>query len=422
MPSDFSLDHADRELHGGWIGDRFRVEKRVAIGGMGTVYRAIDQRDGGTVAVKILRGDQHVTHRFVQEARMLASLAHPGIVAYVDHGLTPEGAPFLAMEWLDGEDLHTRLRRGPVSGEQAFSMAAQIVESLIFAHERGIIHRDLKPSNIFLVERDVQRTKLLDFGVASWTAATHRYTQEGAIIGTPSYMAPEQARGDRQIGPTADLFSLGCILYECLTGASPFEAHSAVVSLSKLLFSSVPSIELRRPDLAGPVAHLIHSMLAHDRDARPVMNRALALRLRDLAPLAGADRLAPRASATSSPHLIDDTLPSIGGSHNANTGPIGPSEPTPSFRLSSERQLPSEQLPPFTTRIIDVLARYTPLAWPIFESQCKQRHKDPRALQAVDLDTLAEPLADAAVRFGSPHRRAALLAELRELSGIAETS
>lgn len=197
--------------------NRFEIDKPAGSGGMGTVYRARDCYSGDIVALKLMHAGTSSAgeaERFLREAQLLSELSHPGIVAHIAHGQTPDGQRFLAMEWLDGEDLGHRLLRGPLLVSDCVRLIERVSEALAIAHQRGIIHRDLKPTNLFLVGGDPARVKILDFGIARRVATSHAMTRTGMVIGTPEYMAPEQARGIRELLPAADMFSLGCVLYE----------------------------------------------------------------------------------------------------------------------------------------------------------------------------------------------------------------
>src|SRR5262249_9775038 len=149
--------------------------------------------------------------RFAREAAILANLFHPGIVRYVAHGTTPSGDPFLAMEWLEGEDLGARLAREPLTTAQRLTLVQRATRALALAHGRGVVHRDIKPSNVFLVERDVERVKILDFGIARPTRSTQRLTRTGVLLGTPGYIAPELVQGPPTHDPRSDVFSIGCL-------------------------------------------------------------------------------------------------------------------------------------------------------------------------------------------------------------------
>src|SRR5882672_7422558 len=157
------------------------------------------------------------------------------------YGVTPAGAPYLVMEWLDGEDLRRRLQRELPSIGESVALAARVAEALGAAHARGIVHRDLKPSNLFLLDRRIDQIKVLDFGIARQEGLT-QLTRTGTLIGTPGYMAPEQARSHEAVDARADVFALGCVLFECLTGSRPFEGDTAIAILGKLLFEEAPRV------------------------------------------------------------------------------------------------------------------------------------------------------------------------------------
>ncbi len=248
---------------------RFEIQHRAGSGGMGTVYRAHDRLRNRPVALKILDlaagGEER--ERFEREARLLAECQHPGIVRYVGHGVSPQGMLFLTMEWLEGEDLAQRLRRGPLSVAQGLVLLRRVAQALAAVHSRGILHRDLKPNNLFLRSGDIERVTLLDFGIARRSVRAPGITRTGLIIGTPEYMSPEQMRGARELDPATDIFSLGCVIYECLTGSPPFATSQLSTTLAKLLFADAPHL---RDDQAPPrLQALLARMLARDPARRP---------------------------------------------------------------------------------------------------------------------------------------------------------
>ncbi|MEQ8274137.1 MAG: protein kinase [Deltaproteobacteria bacterium] len=251
---------------------RFRIERRIGSGGMGTVYRGRDLESGAPVAVKRLdiRG-KHDQERFLREASVLADLDHPGIVRYVAHGLTEEKEHYLAMEWVDGVTLFERLAEGPLSVVGAVKLGARIADALSIAHRHGIVHRDIKPPNLLLPGGDLASVKLLDFGVARITGASTgpSMTRTGALIGTPGYMAPEQARGEKGLDHRADIFSLGSVLYEALTGRPPFSGTNVMAVLAKILLEEAVPIRDARPDVPHVLELLITRMLAKDPEQRP---------------------------------------------------------------------------------------------------------------------------------------------------------
>ncbi|HRG98229.1 MAG TPA: protein kinase [Polyangiaceae bacterium] len=252
------------------VGDRFELLARVGAGGMGEVYRAKDLQTGGLVALKrmLLEGGAD-RDRFAREAELLASLDHPAIVRWVAHGLDERGVPFLAMDWLPGLDLAERLARGPMSTAESLALSGRVAAALGHAHAHGVVHRDIKPSNIFLVGGDPARAVVVDFGIAKITHARRALTAPSARVGTVGYMSPEQARGEAHIGPPADVFALGCVLYECLTGAPTFEHGDPFVVLARVLLETPPRVRQRSPALPEALDDLVARMLAQDPRERP---------------------------------------------------------------------------------------------------------------------------------------------------------
>jgi tetratricopeptide (TPR) repeat protein len=250
------------------VGARFAIERLQGAGAMGEVYRALDRQSGEPVAIKVLLGERvNGEARFEQEARALAELSHPAVVRYVAHGVSAEGEAFLAMEWLEGEDLSIRLGRGPLTVRESVTLAFALAGALAAAHARGIVHRDLKPSNILLVGGDVALATLIDFGIARRSAGT-RLTRTGVLLGTPGYMAPEQARGGK-VDARADVFSLGCVLHECLTGEPVFAGDHVLAILVKILIEEAPHVDERCPDAPPALGDLVARMLAKDPEERP---------------------------------------------------------------------------------------------------------------------------------------------------------
>jgi hypothetical protein len=263
------------------VAERFRLEAVAGVGGMATVYRALDGVTGQTVAVKVLTAQSaHERELFSRESLILAGLQHPGIVRYLAHGRTRSGEAFLAMEWLEGESLGDRLRRAGLTIGETVELLSRVTDALASAHARGVVHRDLKPSNLFLPAKSLERVKVLDFGIArggdgfdvvasTFTHGPGDPTRTGMILGTPGYMAPEQARGDRGIGPQADVFSLGCLLFECLTGRPPFTGDRPMAVLAKILLEEAPRVSDLRPEVPPALDALVASMLAKDPKQRP---------------------------------------------------------------------------------------------------------------------------------------------------------
>ena len=294
---------------GSLFADRYVIERTAGSGGMGTVYRARDIAAGvqplPLVALKLLHSasaGSDEAERFTREARLLAELDHPHIVRYLQSGRSRDGVPFLVMEWLDGESLGTRLQRGPLTVPESVTLAIQAAEALAFAHRRGVLHRDLNPANLFLVDDAISRLKILDFGIARRMEAERSLTQTGVILGTPKYLSPEQARGVRQLSPAADLFSIGCVLYECLAGQPPFHADHIAAILARILFDEPKPLGSLRPGLPAALLALVNRLLHKDPEQRLSDAAALADQLRALGtvldvPLAPATHQRPGASA-----------------------------------------------------------------------------------------------------------------------------
>jgi serine/threonine protein kinase len=287
---------------GGLFAQRFLVEDRIATGGMGAIFRAIDQQTGRPVALKLLQshGSAADARRFAREAQILGELRHPHIVSYVAHGVDEAAQPYLAMEWLEGENLAERIHRGPLGLRDTGAVALGVSAALAEAHEHGVIHRDLKPSNLFLPDRDPARIVVLDFGIARRMLPMGAVTRTGVVIGTPQYMSPEQARGEREIGPPADIFSLGCVLYECLAGTPAFFGDHAVAILVKVMLNDPRPIRVRRADVPEAFASLIDRMLRKEPRARFPDALALceALRHLELPAEQSASAAAPMVSMT----------------------------------------------------------------------------------------------------------------------------
>ena len=257
------------------LADRFKVEGAVGAGGMSLVYSAIDLESGERVAIKLMAGDRASMARFEREIRVLGELEHPAIVRYVSHGEIATGVPYLVMEWLDGEDLGERLRRQPVTIDQALLMGERVALALGAAHRKGIVHRDVKPTNLFLPGGRVEQIKVLDFGVARASFGAD-LTQTQTRIGTPAYMSPEQARGDRQLGPPADVFGLGVVLYQCLTGRKPFLGEDLMALIARILLDDPLPVRELAPACPPEVEALVMRMLAKEPDERFTDGTALA--------------------------------------------------------------------------------------------------------------------------------------------------
>jgi tetratricopeptide (TPR) repeat protein len=258
------------------VAGRFFRGPLVAEGGMGKVFRARDRETGAEVALKILDvGDAEAAKRFVQEAAALSELEHYSIVRYVAHGLCDAARAYLAMEWLEGETLAASLARGPIGLGDLLLLAKRTAQALGHAHDRGIVHRDIKPSNLFLVNGGAGELKVIDFGIARQLAVP-RATQTGIALGTPGYMAPEQARGDSNVTASADVFALGCVLFECLTGRPAFVADHPMALLAKILVEDLPTLTELVTECPKALDTLLRRMLDKEPSRRPANGWAVA--------------------------------------------------------------------------------------------------------------------------------------------------
>ncbi|MGA7118613.1 MAG: protein kinase [Polyangiaceae bacterium] len=271
------------------LAGRFLIEREVGRGGVGVVYRALDQVSNQTVALKVIAlpgVDGGEEARFRREGRVLAGLQHPGIVRVVAFGQLDDGEPFIAMEWLHGEDVAKRQQRAPLLLGQSLFVGADVCEALAAAHDAAIVHRDVKPSNVFLVgsgagEAASFEVKLVDFGVAAVEDA--KLTRTGAIVGTPAYMAPEQARGDGKIDGRADLYALGATLFEMITGRPPHVGPTPIAILARLVTSPAPRLSEVFPDVSPRLDDLLARLLATSPAERPNSASDVARELRELA-------------------------------------------------------------------------------------------------------------------------------------------
>jgi serine/threonine-protein kinase len=281
---------ADTEIRiGDVIADKYRVVRLVARGGMGAVYEAQHVVLKRRLALKFLPASAYrrksSVDRFRREAETAGSLESEHIVAVVDFGVSDGGAPFLVMEYVDGEDLSELLARYvvlPVT--RATNLAIQVCRGLAIAHDAGVVHRDLKPSNVVVARRSdgSDLAKIIDFGIAKITSDAAN-TEPGAFMGTALYMPPEQARGEA-IDRRADVYAVGVILYEALSGKRPFEADGTEAVVYKILTKAVTPLAELRPDLPPELAAIVHKAMAPEADARFANAEELA---EALAPYAG---------------------------------------------------------------------------------------------------------------------------------------
>jgi eukaryotic-like serine/threonine-protein kinase len=261
------------------IGDvlegKYRIERVLGRGGMGTVYEGVHTRIHRRVAVKVLKSalaaDDEMVKRFEREALAASSVRSPHVVEVFDVGQLPSGERFMILEFLDGESLSERLKRlGTMAPAQIFPIVMQMLNGLEAAHAAGIVHRDLKPANIFIAKTPAgEVVKVLDFGVSKFSAiAGDGFTQTGALVGTPHYMAPEQTKGARHAGHASDVYSAGAIVFRALTGRPPFLAETIHELIAKLISTPAPKIAEVAPAVAASAAAVVDRALLQDPAAR----------------------------------------------------------------------------------------------------------------------------------------------------------
>lgn len=318
----FSASTSDVSFVGKRVG-KYDIVREIARGGMGTVYEAINTHIGKRVAMKFvdaeLARNKDSVARFQREAEAASAVESGHIVTIFDSGSTDDGLPFLVMELCRGEDLGHRLRKvGRLELEGALDITAQILRGLCRAHEAGIVHRDLKPDNVFLTEQDdgSEFVKILDFGISKMRrgvgAIDKTITKQGTVLGTPFYMSPEQAQALPDVDERTDLWSIGAILFEALTGKPPHDGHSYEQVIVHICTKDALDVRIHNPGVPDKLAAFIGKALSRDRERRFQNAREMLEALGE----ASEGLLSPRALRVSSGRQPDPSYP--GGSATPN--------------------------------------------------------------------------------------------------------
>lgn len=314
------MESEERELIGQRIGS-YQVLRLLGVGGMGEVYEVRHENLKRRAAIKILKQEyaqnQQIAERFLNEARIVSVIQHPGLVSVLELGHMPDGRPYMVLEFLEGESLAQRIERnrGKLAID-ALRLGRQIASTLAAVHQAGVIHRDLKPDNVMIVADPEaaggERAKLLDFGIAKIekdgsvaARLSGNQTRTGVILGTPQYMAPEQCRGTGIVDEKADVYSLGIILYEMVTGAPPFQSAGTGELMALQMYHPPQPLNEVAPWVAAELVVLIHSMLTKAASERPTAAQVVTTLEQLGAPrAASASALLPGSALAALPSLV----------------------------------------------------------------------------------------------------------------------
>lgn len=316
-----SAAHDGSELIGEVIGDRYRIDEVVGAGGMATVFRAFDATLERDVALKVMRreitDDADQLERFRREARAAAKLSHAHIVTVIDAG-EENGRPYIVFEYIPGETLKQRIKsRGNLPVTESVAYAIEIGSALVAAHEAGLVHRDVKPQNVLLDAAG--HAKVADFGIARELEANDGLTKTGRVLGTTDYVSPEQAMGEDVTG-RSDVYSLGIVLYEMLTGEVPFKGENHVAVAMKHVKEQLPDVQRLRPEISNALAAVIEKLTAKEPAGRFATAAQAVIELEDVL----AFETARAGGATGEATAVFDALPR----RTRRLAPSGISHPT----------------------------------------------------------------------------------------------
>jgi hypothetical protein len=436
MTAEFAIAAGSRIAH-------YRVEGRIGAGGMGEVYKAIDLTLERPVAMKILPpqllNDSDRVRRFVQEAKSASALNHPHIVTIYEIGQAPvevpgvEGAPALTVHYLAMELIEGRTLRSMIYGDTPLNdllkVLAQTADGLAKAHGAGIVHRDLKPDNIMVTNDGY--AKIVDFGLAKLTEQARKeqgrdasaMTQAGLVVGTVGYMSPEQVEG-AMITPASDIFSFGCILYECAVRKRPFDGDLAIDTLHKIMFSEPLPVTMVRPDVPGKLQPIIDLCLRKKAGERYASIREVAVALRQVDSSAGMQvvPMTPQNGATvmlQTPSAGGFAAPSAGGTpaaaaHSGTRPPVAAAAPARKRRRRWNLASITSAAYKLVLLAVIAIGGYTFATWP---NLGKLAENDPAVASWTDLDDVSSSLRRGVIAAQDPEfykRRAIDLQKLPE--------
>jgi CheY-like chemotaxis protein len=314
---------ASDDLRDKLLGGRYRIGKLIGSGGMGAVYEAVREDTRAEVAIKVLHpahaADTDTLRRFKREAQAVAAIAHPNIVRVFDFSMAPGEPAYIVMERLRGATLGDAIRRARrFTVEEVAQLASQVLDALEATHTAGVVHRDLKPDNVFLCASPElgDMVKLLDFGVAKLmdVAREDKLTQTGMVMGTPAYMAPEQARG-LSVDARSDLYAVGCLMFEALTLQPPFAAENYNALMYEIQQSAPPPLKAFRPDVSAPFSAILAKAMSRELEARFQTAAAMAEVLVPFA--AGRTESAVRLTRAEGPGVAAPAVPEGRGAKTA---------------------------------------------------------------------------------------------------------
>ena len=390
---------ADR-LIGTVLGGRYRIERKLGEGGMGSVYVGVHESIGKEVAIKCLNpemsANKAIVERFKREARAATAAGNEHIIDVTDMGDLPDGSPYIVMELLQGRELAELIEEGPLSVGRAVRIMLQVCDALAAAHEKGIVHRDLKPENIFLVKRkrDADFVKVLDFGIARFNEPAtigggKNLTATGMTMGTPHYMSPEQAQGLPNLDHRTDIYALGVILYEMLVGDTPFNAETFPLLIVQIVTADAPLLSVRRPDVPREFGTAVMRCFAKDREARFQTVEEFAKAIEPYVSLDTPPQMAPQLGE------LETIRPGANQAIKANRGanqltdatseirPIGATEVERAIRRPS-------RVPLIVFGVGAVLALIGSIVWTLKQRPSEEDITQPATVESIDTPTAAQ--------------------------------